>query len=640
MANFKGGYVGQILDVDLTKGKITKRPLGHGLATKYIGSRGFVAKVEWDEVGPDVGPLDPGNVLIFATGPLTGTLSPSNGRFTIGAKSPETGIYGWGNLGGHWAPELKYAGYDMVLVRGRAKGPVYLWIDDDTVEIRDASHVWGKGIWDANKLICEDVHDLSVDMAAIGQAGENLVRIANIICSHSHSASKGLGAVMGSKKLKAIAVRGTNDVNVAEPEKFQKIWEKYMCEMMNDVAVKKIGTRLGTTVLLMATQESGGLGTRNFQSGVFEGAAKTSGEAVVEKYLMKTRGCFACPVQCDRFCVVRDGPYKGTIVGGPEFAVLAGFGSRLGNENLASILKANELCDLEYGLDTYGVVGAIGFAMELFEKGIINEKDTDGLALNWGNHEAIIEMVRKIGLREGFGNTLAEGVREAARIIGKGSEYYALEIKGAALQGSEDPRCNILEPYGSMLTARGADANCVWAFLDQFKPEELKRLFGIDLKKSKTKGIASLVKWTEDLGVAVDLTGECKSAWYSFREDKNEKLESRVGAYADMYSALTGLKMDSRGLIEAAQRVVTLERAYNIRDKGLTRKDDRYPERFLKEPMPEGPSKGNVFDPKPVLDEYYELRGWDMERGWPTKENYHELGLKDVYSELKKLGRY
>jgi len=331
----------------------------------------------------------------------------------------------------------------------------------------------------------------------------------------------------------------------------------------------------------------------------------------------------------------------------------------LGNDNLASILRANELCDL-YGLDLYFVGDAIAFSMELHEKGIISRQDADGLDLTWGNYEAMLALIEKIGRREGFGDLLAEGATEAAREIGKGAEYYAIEIKGAAIS-SEDPRANNENALGAMLSTRGGDANNSWARTTNYSAETLKR-FGIELSAeviaqrdnrsarqgygdlshglpTGIKGIGRLTKWWEDRGVVVDLMGVCKLLWAAYLS-YGEKLEARMDMLAGLYSAATGISVQAEDLLEGAQRVHTLEKAFNIREKDVSRKDDRVPERFLKEPMPTGPAEGKVFEnPDVYLDEYYEARGWDVSSGRPTAEGYRKLGLGNVARQLKKLGR-
>src|SRR3990172_11191784 len=440
MTSPNGGYAGRILRVDLTQGTTTQLPLDRDLARTYVGTRGFIARTLWDEVGPEANALGPDNVLIFSTGPLAGTTVPSGSIYCIGAKSPLTGLIGWTPMGAHWSHKLKLAGFDFLVVTGKAPEPVYLWIDDGRVEIRKARHIWGKDARTTNKMVKDEIGDYEIDVAVIGPAGEKLVTGANVMATLGHSASYGMGAVMGSKNLKAVAVRGGRDIRIAHPGRYAHFWQQAMDDIMHDPVAMGSGMRMGTTSLLTTANELGELTNRNFQGGVFEGADKISGERLIETYLVKTRGCSPCPICCDRFSVVKEGQFEGTWVSGPEYATLGSFGSKLGNDNLASILRANELCDL-YGLDLYFVGDAIAFSMELYEKGIITREDADGLELTWGNVDAMLALIEKIGRREGFGALLAEGATHAARKIGKGAEYYAIEIKGAAIS-SEDPRAN------------------------------------------------------------------------------------------------------------------------------------------------------------------------------------------------------
>jgi aldehyde:ferredoxin oxidoreductase len=489
-------------------------------------------------------------------------------------------------------------------------------------------------------MVRGEVDDSDIDLMAIGQAGESLIKFACVNATMGHTASYGMGAVMGSKNLKAVTVRGSNDINIAAPEEFSKSWEELTDYLMNNKMGREQSFRLGTTWLLSQVNAVGGLGTKNFQTQVFEGADKISGETLCETYLLKRRGCFICPLCCDRFSVVTDGPYKGAWVSGPEYATLHAFGSRLGNDNLASIIKANQLCD-EFGLDIYSTGGVIGFAMELYEKGIITREDTDGLVLEWGNHESMIEMIKRIVYRQGLGDILAEGVREAAERIGKGSEYYALEVKGKEY-ASQDPRVINRYGLGCMVCSRGADPNVAWVDPSAFAPEMARKLFGTEFQKAEASrfggkpgvvGLGKVTAWGQELGVVLDLLGVCKLTYFA----PYFALPSQI--LTKMFSAATGFKMDEESMFEVAKRIITLERAYNIREKGLTRKEDQLPERFLKEPVSEGPAKGMMIEQDRLLDEYYEFEGWDKTTGWPTKDVYKKLGLEHITNELTRLKR-
>ncbi|MHA2408137.1 MAG: aldehyde ferredoxin oxidoreductase family protein [Candidatus Ranarchaeia archaeon] len=416
MVNEWYGWAGTILRVGLTKEKIDKKPLTKELAYNFLGGRGFNAKVLWDEIKPGIDPLGPENVLCIGVGPLNGTAMPMSGRFNITCKSPLTGILGDGNAGGYWAPELKFAGYDQIVITGRSEKPVYLWINDDCVEIKDASHLWGKTTWESEKIIQEE-HGKDVQVCGIGQAGENLVRASTTIANLFRSGSPGSGAVWGSKRLKAIVVKGTKGVKIADPEKFLELVEKDHEFLLKNEYIQGTIVGLGTpgyAPYWYWPQDARGLTAE-------EAKAKVGGEVLHEMYVSQLKGCFNCLAPCGRYYNINTGKYAGTRGKAPEAATIITMGFYCGNLNLASILKLNNLCN-QYGLNTYPAGDAIQLAMRLYEKGVITKKDTDGLSLEWGNEEAQFELVHKMALREGFGNKLAEGPYVFAKIIGKGAE--------------------------------------------------------------------------------------------------------------------------------------------------------------------------------------------------------------------------
>ena len=635
------GYAGQYLEVNLTTGKIVKKILPKELAKAYLGGTGFAAKILWDRVKPGIDPLGLDNVLVFATGPITGTFFPPAGRFMVAAKSPLTGIWGEAHCGGHFGPEIKYAGYDMVVFEGKAEKPVYLYIDDDYVELKDATHLWGKTTRETTKSIQEELGDDSIKVACIGPAGENKVRFACVIVDFYRAAGRtGMGAVMGSKNLKAIAVRGTRSITVADPDKFFELavdgLERETKSKLGLMAQESLG-KTGTPSLVELENEIGRLPTKNHWTGTFKDADKISGETIRKKYRTSRESCFSCGIQCKFISHVSSGPYKGTLSGGPEYESIFALGSNCMVSDVEAVLHANMLCN-EYGLDTISTGKVISFAMECYEHEIITKEDTDGLDLTWGNAESEIQLIHKIAKREGFGNLLAEGVKRAAEKIGKGAEKFALHVKGLECSG-QDPRGQYSVGLTYAVNVRGADhLRSLSCYEELGYPDVAAERYGSDkaeeimnLRSPKYK--AMVVLDLEDLYAIVDSLIICKygTMWppIYYWDD-----------FAKIIPALTGMKeySDIEYVKKVGARISTLRKAFNVRE-GLDRKDDTLPERFLKEPMPEGPAKGHTCPLDIMLDEYYELRGWNKETGIPTRKSLEELDLSDVADELEKMGR-
>lgn len=641
MSWVKGGYMGRILWINLSNRKIAKRPLSKKLAMDYLGMRGFGSKILWDEVYSKIAPLSPENILVFSIGPLTSTLAPSSGRWTVTSKSPLTGLLGYANAGGHWGPELKYAGYDAMVIFGRAKKPVYLWIDDEHIKIKDASQLWGRDTRETDAMIKEEIGNYDLKVASIGPAGENLVKIASVMAMGHAAARTGMGAVMGSKQLKAIAVHGTKGVMVVDPQKFIKAREEVLDNMLEDEVSGGLAPKFGTTMWLSAANEMGALGTRNFQTGIFEWADRISGEALRDEFITKAIACFGCPLRCDRYSVVDRGPFSGTWVNsGPEYATLHNQGSRVGIRDLSAIIKANELCN-RYGLDTYSVGGVIGLAMECYEKGILMKEDLDGLEVEWGNISAHLDLIRKIAYREGIGDVLAEGVNRAAGKIGKGAEKYAIHVKGMAYP-SMDPRAAKGYGFGCLVSNRGADHLYALCSTEFFTPDQAEKLFGAREASNPmdAAGKGKMVMWFERVSAIVDMMGVCKIAYNCYVKNMDSIVVRTFKGLPKMYSAITGIKITEEKIITAADRLVNLERAYNMRERQFTRKDDCFPERFLNEPLPEGPAKGQIFEQEMMLDEYYEAREWDVKLGIPTIQKLEKLSLTNVIGELEQLKRF
>jgi aldehyde:ferredoxin oxidoreductase len=618
------GWKGKRVLIDLSRGKSVVENIREDFLKSFLGGRGLNVRVLYDLVGKDLDSYSPENPLIFGTGPVTGTLFPSNGRHNVTSKSPQTGILGDSNSGGFWGPELKFAGYDQIIISGKADRPIYIWVDDDEIVLKDASKLWGKTTWETDTLIKDELGDESIQIASIGQGGERLVKYSAIINNLSRAAGRtGMGAVMGSKKLKALAVRGTKGVDIAHPELFEDICKETLEKIYNAPSYKPRST-YGTPVLISIYNTMGVLSTRNSQTGVFKEADEISGETLLEKYVKKNKACFACPVHCSRFFSLNN-IYE-TRGEGPEFETLCALGSRCGNSNLESILYADSLAN-QYGIDTISTGNTISFAMECYENGLINKQDTGGIEYTWGNHEAIVETVKKIAFRDGFGDVLAEGVKRAAEKIGKGAEKYALHVKGL-----EPPEQGIrgLKAWGLgwAVSSRGADHLRAFPLPETtWTPEEVKETFGTEEAADRFShiGKAELVKHFEEICALADSLEMCKITLIGLRALEPEDMTKVI-------YAVTGWNVDKIELLMIGERIVNLERLFNVRE-GIRRKDDTLPERYLKTPMPEGPSKGSIVELDPMLDQYYMLRGWNSVSGIPDSKKLKELGIHKNFEE-------
>jgi aldehyde:ferredoxin oxidoreductase len=646
------GY-GKIIDVDLTTGRITKREIEPQFAERYIGGMGFSCKILYDEVGPEVDPLGPENIVIFANGPLTGTSTPCSGRTEITTKSPLTGHIGTGNTGGLWGARLKRAGFDLIIVRGKAGKPGYIWIDDQAVELRDADHLWGKDTKITTDLIKQEIaptQQAKVSVLTIGQAGENLVKYACPVNDIHHVAARsGAGSVMGSKNLKAIAVRGTGSVPIAKPLEFRKaVKEARERLLMADRATR---TPDAPPDIRIKDLKEGCLPGKNFQTGILPRWAETRSAAVAQKYVKRKEGtCFRCPISCFNLAEVKEGKYAGTKAGrGTMPGVVFNFGAMCAIENLPAIWKCKELCQ-RFGMDYESTGASIAFAMELYQRGLLTKQKTDGLELTWGNEDAALFLIRKIAYRDGFGNVLADGTLKAAKKIGGGAEKYALTVKGMEMTMMPDPRAGTRIGWisGFLTNPRGGDNvknthfyaekyNPDW-WIDKFDMfEEVKKIiYSMPPEEisHSWQGKAMMCRWFEDLYSLCNALGFCffttgsKLAWGPIYISR-------------LYSACTGRDTTPEEMVKLGERVFTLLKAYTIRE-GLNRKDDTLPERFFKEPMPEGPAKGGVLSREEVegfLDEYYDLRGWDKKTGLPFAEKFNTLGLGKIGADLKARGK-
>jgi len=611
-------YAKRILHIDLSTGKTEIEPLKEELAKKYIGGIGLGIRLLLDHSKPGTDPFSPQNPIIFATGPLSGTMAPTAGNsYAVVSKSPESGGVGEAKAHGFFGAEIKRAGYDAFIFKGKAEKPVYVWVDDDSVQLMDAKHLLGKSTEETEDTIKEELGDHYIRVASIGPAGEKLVRIACIINDYTRAAGRtGLGAVMGSKNVKAVAVRGTKDVTVAKPDEFRE-FVKMIHERMKGPATTKYRT-LGTPENVLVLNSLGVLPTRNFTNATFEGAQKVSGEYLNERFVAKIIGCSSCAMRCEHIAVVPEGPYKGTTTR-MEYETLWALGINCGIDRLDAIIKAMGACNY-YGMDGISAGGIVGFAMDCYEHGILTKKDTDGLDLRFGNYEALLEMLKKMGTREGFGDILAEGVKRAAEKIGKGAEKYANHIKGVEMTGY-DIRGLKTAALGYAVSFRGADHNRHGAYgpdvkgsVDRFKAE---------------KGRGKLVREIEDLYTVIDSLIVCKfsrGVYYKTFDD-----------LAQYYTLATGIQVTPEELQLTGERINNLARVFNVRE-GFSRKDDHMPAKVMSTPIPdEVVSKGNYVSQKDLnilLDDYYEVRGWTKD-GIPTIEKLNGIGLNDLVHIVK-----
>jgi aldehyde:ferredoxin oxidoreductase len=615
------GYAGKILRINLTKNQRKVQHTEKLLMKKFLGGRGFNSKRLYDEVPKDVEPLSPQNKLIFATGPLVGTAFPLGARFNVSAKSPLTGILGDSNAGGHFASEMKFAGYDQIIIEGKSQKPVYIFIEDREVRIIDAKHLVGKDTYETTETIKNDLGNRTIQVATVGPAAENRVLYAGIFANLARPAARtGMGTVMASKNLKAVVLKGTGSIEIADPRRFWKIVEDIREEtyVHPQYWPRRV---MGTTRILMLADELGVLPTRHFTSATFEHAAKVSGEKLAREYNVKNRACFSCIVPCSRIYVIREGEYAGLYGEGPEYEALSSFTARVGNSNLNLALKAVDLAN-RLGLDAITTAECISWAMELYERGDLTKNETDGLELTWGNGEAILSLIEKIAHREEFGNLLADGVRKASEKLGKGQEI-AFHVKGLEIIQA-DPRGLKGYGLGYAVASRGADHLRSEPFIElSDNPKKGKEMFGVPEATLRLayKGKGKLIRYFENWCAIIDSLEVCKNL-----AENMELLP--FNRAAEIAEAAIGIHFTEERMFEIGERIVNLERAYLVRE-GIRRRDDYLPARFLKEPLPNGNSKGAVHEIEPMLDEYYEQRGWDK-TGVPKENTLRKLGLIDT----------
>ncbi len=610
-----GGWTGKALRVNLTSGQHTVEDIPRQWLEEYVGGRGLGDRYLYEEMDPTVDPFSPDNKLLFVTGPLTGTPAPCGARYMVVTKGALTGAITTSNSGGFWGPELKFAGYDMLILEGAAPKPSYLYIYDDLVEVRDASAYWGKGTAATEDGLREEVGIPQLRIAGIGPAGENKVRFACIINDKHRAAGRsGVGAVMGSKNLKAIAVRGTGGVDLAKPDEFmQQYWA--VRNVMSENAMRQGLTQVGTLSVMDLIQAFGGLPTRNAQQGVFEGVEQINAAAITEKRLVANKACFACTIACGRVCRLGDESDKfmvnthprnwKTALEGPEYETVWGLGVDCGVDDIDAVLMGSWLCN-DLGMDPISMGATLAAAMELYEKGVVTDAMVE-MPLNFGSGEALVRMTEATAYREGFGDELAEGSKRMGDkfdhpevFMGtKGQENPAYDPRGFQAMGVAYATCN-----------RGACHIRAWSPGYESSGE---------VSPHTPVGKGEWAVGAQNETTVADNTGICM-----FAKDSGESIEF----LAALTSAATGVSYSEEDFIKIGERTWNIEKLWNLK-AGFTKADDTIPQRHLSEPFTDGPAKGVTVKLDEMLPNYYKTRGWD-EAGIPSKEKLSELGLASL----------
>jgi aldehyde:ferredoxin oxidoreductase len=605
-----GGYKNRILRANLTTRQFSEESLQPELIHDYIGGRGFGAKLLYDNLKPGIDPLGADSKLIFVAGPLAGTNAQSCGRYNVFFKSPLTGTYFSSSSGGHFASELKFAGFDAIIIEGISEKPVYLLVQDGKCEFRDATYLWGLGCNDTHTLIREELSNHNARIACIGPAGENLVKYAGVISDRRAAGRGGAGAVMGAKKLKALVLNGSEKVEAADREAFAAAVKEQINAIKTHPNYDNFSLR-GTQTAEF-TQILGMFPTKNFREGIMANAERIEG-AEFDKLRVRNTRCYSCMIHCGSITKISSGKYAGAWSEGPEYETIWGFSGSVSDPDIGRVVAADYYCD-NMGIDTISASVAIGFAYELYERGIITRSDTGGLELVYGNGDPALELVRQMVYREGFGEVLADGVKQAARKIGKGAEQYAIQVKGLELPGY-DPRGAKAHGLNLMTSNIGADHCLGYSAQEIFgvpNPRPVERL-AVEFKGELTK-------------INQDMTAFNETGILCALNTANGMTPADV--FGRMLASSTGVKdfADPAYLWLVGERIYNLERMFNVHE-GFGKKDDAFPRRFSQEPLPAGPSRGQIFEEDQLLADYYQARGWDPDTGIPSPKKLAELGL-------------
>ncbi|MFC1955241.1 aldehyde ferredoxin oxidoreductase family protein [Chloroflexota bacterium] len=628
-----GGLAGKILRVDLSSGQISTEDT-EKYARRFLGGRAINSFIMLTEMNSETKWSGPENLLIFGVGCLEGTPAPGACRVSVDTKNAFNNGKGSANFGGYFGAELKYAGFDHVVIKGRAEKPVYLWISDGKAELRDADFIWGKNTYETERLLKEAMDDDRVEVASIGPAGENLVRGSGIVSDCGKVAGgSGVGCVMGNKKLKAIAVRGHGAIKVAEPARFMAAVDKGLDKVKASSYSKgwKKGSVVGRLFPESPVWDFYSCPIRNAQYSYWplEKRENLVGlERGVPKYGKKMLACFACPAGCMPFSEIEEGEYKGTK-GLGYWINSAWYSARLDVDDAAASLKFHLVAN-QMGLDGDAAATVLSWAYECYQKGLITSEDTDGLEMEWGNGDAAVEMLEKMAYREGIGDFLADGVKEAARKLGKGSEAFAIHMKG---QDSVDPY-RVAKGFGfgvSISPVAGRHLRGAVSNPEVTGPRDLKWSSG------EYRNIPEAVFWQSQTKEIEDLTGICVyiGTWSGTHSLK-------VSDYVELISSAMGIELNEEELMTIGRRGVNLEKAFNTIHVGFERKDDYPPQRYREEPIKSGPHAGAKYDQEKwdeMLDRFYELNGWDKKTGWQTGEGLKALGMEDVAHKLEEAGK-
>ena len=602
------GYGGHILRIDLTAGTSDREKSDPEYLFKTIGGRGLNSVRLYDELDRNADPLSPQNMLLIGVGPLTGTLLSTSAYMTISGRSPLTGILGDSAAGGFFGPELKQAGYDQIVITGRSEKPCYIFIADDRVELRDASHLWGKDIWETTAAIRSELGDNAVQVAAIGPAGENLVKYATVACNNSRMCGRtGMGCLFGSKQLKAVVVRGTNRLTLADPPAFAKLCAELDANIVDHPEYAK-RQDLGSTLLMKALQGIGILPTRHYQQGLYEDVDEVSGERLAKEFKVKNKSCYNCNIHCSRYYLTGEVEAEG-----PEFETLCSYSSRLGCNDLPFALKMNAYLN-RMGIDSLSSGETIGWAMECIQRGLLTRDDFDGLDLTWGNTAAIEELIHLIVRREGIGELFAEGTRALAEHFGKGTDEYAFHVKGLDMICG-DPRG--IKAFGLTyaIASRGGDHLRAEPFFELTERyDDAEERWGIReiADRLSDTGKAVLVEYTERQALLTDCLTMCKNVGLSM-----DILDFEFAAR--LLQAGTGLKFATDAVNDALRGIIVSDRLLNI-DFGVDSSQDTLPKRFTHEPLEEGASKGQVVPVDKMVKEYYAVKGWSEDGVPPAKK--------------------
>jgi len=612
----KGGYMGKIARIDLTKRSIKVQEVSDELIIGYIGGRGWGAKIIWDEVSRGIDPLSPENKIVIATGPLTGVYFPGTGKTTLCAKSPLTGAYGDSNVGGRFGVELKQAGFDALILEGASDEPVYITAFDGDIRIERASHLWGLGSIETERALKQDLGDQSISCLAIGPAGENKVYFACVTSDFGRQAGRtGIGAVLGSKKVKAIVAKGSMDIPIYDVDSMIEIaQEAYEFCFKSDA--QKMWIRQGTMQLILWSNENSALPTRNMSEAVYEKAELISGDAMEKRVKIGNHGCFCCAMPCGQLTKVKEGRFAGTIVEGPEYETAAMIGSNCALNSIEEVVMLNRVCD-ELGMDSISTGSVIAFAIECKRKGLLKAINTD-----YGDVDGIMRLMEDIAYRRGIGDLLAQGTKRVAERLGSEALKIAMQVKGLEISAYESRAAPAMAlAYGTCDI--GAHHNRAWAIT-------------YDIKVGRTLYTPDKAKWViylQHVRSLFDILTCCRLPWV--------ELSLPLKYYGRLYRAVTGINYRFKDLLNIAERVYNLTRCIWLREyPNMNSSWDYPPPRWFEEPLPSGPFRGVKLDKAEytrLLMEYYKLRGWD-EKGRPTKAKLRSLGLSFVESELENVG--